>query len=230
MKTAARKLGAFGRSESYSGRCLRRFWRRRARQAASSSSAMYTVRRETRRAPIDANAVPQEDFQNMKLGRHFFLSLRTILVRYDFDDNTSIDSSAEGECFAKGSDNGLMSNSFPAIACPCKNVNHMQPLFTIRLAFPSPPFSLSPPSSSHLSSLLIALSPRLLHPTQARNAKSHYSTVLPQNEIFHPQKKYCNTPAGLPSHWWIPTHTDTAPHDLSIPSRRSGVQTFARSP
>ena len=28
--------------------------------------------------------------------------LRTILVRYDFDDNTSIDSGAEGRCFAKG--------------------------------------------------------------------------------------------------------------------------------
>ena len=61
----------------------------------------------------------------MKLGRQFVLSLRTILVRYNFDDNTSIDSSAEGECFAKGSHNCLMSNSFRAIARPCKNVNHL---------------------------------------------------------------------------------------------------------
>ena len=59
---------------------------------------------KTRRAPIDANAVPREDFQNLKLGRRFVLSLRTILVRCDFDDNTSIDSGAEGRCFAKGSD------------------------------------------------------------------------------------------------------------------------------
>ena len=58
--------------------------------------------RKTRRAPIDENAVPQEDFQNMKLGRQFVLSLRTILVSYDFDDNTPADSGAEGGCFAKG--------------------------------------------------------------------------------------------------------------------------------
>ena len=65
---------------------------------------MCTVRRETRRAQIDANAVPREDFKNLKLGRQFVLSLRTILVRYDFDDNTPIDSGAEGGCFAKGAD------------------------------------------------------------------------------------------------------------------------------
>jgi hypothetical protein len=60
---------------------------------------------KTRRAPIDANAVvPREDFQNLKLGRQFVLSPRIILVRYDFDDNTSIDSGAEGGCFAKGTD------------------------------------------------------------------------------------------------------------------------------
>ena len=35
---------------------------------------------------------------------HHSPPLRTILVRYDFDDNTSIDSGAEGECFAKGAD------------------------------------------------------------------------------------------------------------------------------
>ena len=40
----------------------------------------------------------------LKLGRQFVLSLRTILVRYDFDDNTPIDSGAEGGCFAKGTD------------------------------------------------------------------------------------------------------------------------------
>ena len=43
-------------------------------------------------------------FKNLKLGRQFVLSLRTILVRYDFDDNTPIDSGAEGGCFAKGAD------------------------------------------------------------------------------------------------------------------------------
>ena len=60
---------------------------------------------KTRRAPIDTNAVPREDFQNLKLGRQFvLLSLRTILVCYDFDDNTTIDSGAEGGCFAKGAD------------------------------------------------------------------------------------------------------------------------------
>ena len=59
---------------------------------------------ETRRAPIDANAVPRENVQNLKLGRQFVLSPRTILVRYDFDDNTLIDSGAEGGCFTKGTD------------------------------------------------------------------------------------------------------------------------------
>ena len=62
---------------------------------------------KTRRAPIDANAVPREDVQNLKLGRPFFLSPKnnSCALRFrDFDDNTPIDPGAEGGCFAKWAD------------------------------------------------------------------------------------------------------------------------------
>ena len=41
-------------------------------------------------------------FSKPKVWPSFLLSLRTIFLRYDADENTSIGSGAEGGCFAKG--------------------------------------------------------------------------------------------------------------------------------
>ena len=84
---------------------------------------------KTRGAPIDANAVPREDFQNLKLGRQLFLSLKTILVRYDLAISMTTHRPISAPK-ADASRSGLMSNSLP-IARPTRVTPYTWPESTL---------------------------------------------------------------------------------------------------